>query len=1203
MDKSKREIDFMKKIGLLLLLLLATVFSLVSCKDGGRPKYKRALLEGWEEYSLIFASDIGESVTDNFVNLTLKFRDNYGMMLRPTSDFLLPDEEIDDSAFEILVGNTNRKESKEIYATLKSNDYFIGMVNNRLLIIGGSDKATSEAVMHFTEHLICDDGVYYPEMGYTYRYNYKVDSLAIDGVDISNFVIVNGDGLNNSDKLMVSELQSVISDTCGVAVPIVSYLEDETENEILIGDTKREATADKPDAGTYSLTVGDGKLAIYGNGDYSVASAIRELIDKTFSKIPKGKRYDISFEAVYGEPFSAPTLVSSNLSSGYQDLTDMYDYDVKSVDSVLDRFFITREELPDEVTVLDRITPDMYPASADKIQIYVSAKRGNDNNDGSQKAPLKTIQRALSKVNGTKGGIIWVEGGSYSAADPIIINTAHSGTMVSPLFIIGYGDEPVTVTGGKEISGDKFVPVDPENDEVASRLKKDVVDRVVCVNLYDLGWRSDFIMPVTPSSSGLLTVNDELYTLARFPNAYNDDGTVLDSIDLLYIKHVYDIGSVSSEGSSNYYAWKERVEKPNSGLTMSSQLGFEIQIVDEKNPQVDAGDNYMRDEIISWVNTGEILLTGSVYAGWDYGSYTIDNYCVHDGNKLGILKSDGFYSLKTKQPSKYGAGVSTNSAAKRNTYYLSNAIEALDAPGEWFIDRMSGNLYIYPTSENFASQTVKYLGKSTGSAAIMVERAEYVVIDGLDIAGSGTRGYRVADSTNIIVQNAEISNTKGEGLLFVATYDSAVLYCDFSQINGTMAQNAYYYYDRQMKPSNVFFQNNYFHDPVPQSQHGLTLRDGYRTVVSHNEFDNVCMSISGFEHVIEYNEFRGGSRDVTDGGMIYTTSSGKGGTHVRYNLFHMFNASQRAIYNDGKSNGNYAYGNIINTKGALLGSGLQPWYSSSGHGNVCYENIMILRDREEYALTAGRDPKTYNGITDCILESDLFFYYYGPNNGKNSQAAAWLHTGENRGQVEIDAYRTHHDEDFMKTRYPDHMNYLYTIEFILAAYDTKEYNPTYDIRQLTTKKFTYIVDDGLKIYVPPYKYLDNAGKVKTMPEKVIEARNGNGWTLTFDEISAVERLWRQGAMTVIANNLIIGGSDDISMVIRNNTADNDGYYDGSSYIDNNYTQESTENIMPNLHNYDYTISEEGWEYLESEMGLWFTLPLQDIDYTRMGCLE
>jgi hypothetical protein len=92
-------------------------------------------------------------------------------------------------------------------------------------------------------------------------------------------------------------------------------------------------------------------------------------------------------------------------------------------------------------------------------------------------------------------------------------------------------------------------------------------------------------------------------------------------------------------------------------------------------------------------------------------------------------------------------------------------------------------------------------------------------------------------------------------------------------------------------------------------------------------------------------------------------------------------------------------------------------------------------------------------------------------------------------------------------------------------------------------------------------------------------------------------------MTVIANNLILGGSDDMSKVIRNNTADNSGYYDGSSYIENNYTQESVEDIMPGIYDYDYTISEEGWEYLESVMGPGFTLPLQDIDYNRAGCLE
>lgn len=1192
------------KLLALLLVLVMLVVALVSCKGNDtKPKYKKSLLEGWDQYSLVYSSTAGSSVTDKFMNLTMQLKEKYGTMLSPSSDFLMPGEEAPTDTFEILIGNTNRQESQDVFATLKSNDYFIGVVNNRLLIIGGSDRATAEALVHFTDYLLADDGIYYPEEGYTYKYDYKVDTLTIDGVDISEFVIVRGNGMNNDDRLMVNYLQDVISNVCGVNVPIVIPSTEEIEHEILIGDTGREATSVELDKDTYAMSTEGGKLVMYGNGEYSSSFTIKKLIEDVLSNIKKGKSYDIKLDAIFGEPFSPPTLVSSNLPSGYQDLTDMYDYDLKSVDSVLDRFFITRDELPEEVTVLERVTPDQYPTSKERVQVYVSANNGSDDNDGSKNAPYKTIHQALSKVNGAKGGIIWVEGGNYSAADPITISNAHSGTMVSPLFIIGYGDTPVTVSGGKEIAGADFVPVDPEYDAVAARLKEEVLDKVVCINLYDLGWQPEYIIPVTPTSKGLLTVDGEGYTLARFPNAYYEDGSVLDSIDLLYIKHVYDTGSVADVGSGNYYKWKERVEKPGSGLSLSSVIGFEIQIVDERNPQVDPGDDYMRDEIINWVNTGEILLTGTVYSGWDHGSYTIDNYCVHDGNKLGTLKPDGFYSLKSKQPCQYGAGVSTNSAAKRNTYYLSNAIEALDAPGEWFIDRISGNLYLYPTSDSFAEQTVTYYGKSTGSAAIKVDGAEYVVIDGLDVEGSSARGYHVANSRNVVIQNADISNTKGEGVLLTATYDSAVLYCDFSNINGTMLQNAYYYYDRQMKPSNVFIQNNYFHDPVPQSQYGIVLRDGYRTVVSHNELDNVCMSISGFEHIIEYNEFRGGSKDVTDGGMIYTTSSGKGGSHVRYNLFHMFNVSQRAVYNDGKSNGNYAYGNIVNTRGALLGSGLQPWYSSSGHGNVCYENIMIIRDKEEYALAAGRDPETFTGVTDCILESDLFFYYYGPNNGNNSQAAAWLHTGENRGQQDIDAYRKNHDETFMKTRYPDHMNYLYTVEFILAAYDTKEYNPTYAPTQLTTKKFTYMVDDGLKIYVPPFQYLDNSGRVKTMPEKIIEARNGSGWTLTFDEISAVERLWRQGAMTVIAKNLIIGGDDDLSMVIRNNTADNAGYYDGSSYIEDNYTQASVEDIMPNLADYDYTISEEGWEYLESVMGPSFTLPLQDIDYTRMGCLE
>ncbi len=892
-----------------------------------------------------------------------------------------------------------------------------------------------------------------------------------------------------------------------------------------------------------------------------------------------------------GDDMNYSTLVPTNLPKSLPDMTGRYDYEVKNVDSVMDRFMIARSELPTEVTVLEKISLDDYPKSK-KNEIYVSDKNGDDNNSGTQKAPLKTIQAALDKMSGKGGGVIFVEGGVYSAADPIVITSSHSGSEKSPLFIIGYGEEEVTVTGGKNIDASSFKNVD-ENDPVAKRLKDSVKDKVLYTNLYELGFTKDDILDVTKSGHGTILVSGDMYDLARFPNAYYEDGTDIDSKDLLYINHVYDTGSVTHPDSEAYLEWQERVNAEGSGLTKDSVVGWEIQIVDEKNPEADRGDNWMRDEVLSWVNTGEIYFSGCIYSGWAFGNYRIDEKCTHDGNLLGTLKDDGFYSLKSAEAASYGANASTNSAAGRNSYYLYNAIEALDTAGEWFIDKATGNLYLYPKSDDMTTDLITYIGKAS-DGAIYLDGAEFVVLDNITVNGSGSTGILAEKCENIVLQNLVIKNTRGYGAYMLECRESAIIYSDFSRCHKHMLEVVYR--DKVLKPSNFFVQNCYFHNPTAMNQYGAIARGGCRTVISHNNFDDTCLFLNGFEHIAEYNEFRGGSKDVSDGGMIYTVSYGNLGFHIRYNLFHLFNASQRAIYNDGKAGGNYSYGNIINMREAKLGNHLQPWYTSSGHGNVCYENIIICRSEEEYRAAGG----SYNGLTDYILESDLFYYYYGNGDERNSHAASWLVVGDERGRKEIELLTTAYDKEEMKKLYPDHIDYLDTIKMILSAYNLGDYNPTYDVRKLTDKTFTYKAENGVKIYVPTFKYYDENNAEQMMPDRIAIAENGEGITLSYDEISAVERMWRQGAMTVIANNLILGASDDFGDVIRNNTTDNLGYLDGTSYIGNNYTTKELESIMPDVYYFDYTVSEDGWAYLEEKMGDWFTEPLKALDYNRIG---
>ncbi|MFQ9149733.1 MAG: hypothetical protein ACLR5G_16395 [Eubacteriales bacterium] len=61
-------------------------------------------------------------------------------------------------------------------------------------------------------------------------------------------------------------------------------------------------------------------------------------------------------------------------------------------------------ELPDEVTVLEKIKIEDYPISL-RNQVFVSPD-GDDSADGSIDSPLATLDAALKKISGRNGAVI-----------------------------------------------------------------------------------------------------------------------------------------------------------------------------------------------------------------------------------------------------------------------------------------------------------------------------------------------------------------------------------------------------------------------------------------------------------------------------------------------------------------------------------------------------------------------------------------------------------------------------------------------------------------------------------------------------------------------------------------------------------------------------------------------------------------------------
>ena len=1202
----------MKKTRLLAILFaLVMVLALVSCggpknpieTEPPRPTYARELFANWQEYTIVYEDGATEVVSNAFVQFNLKLSEKYNTTIRANSDFLIPGQTVPEGTLEILVGLTNRPESIQTYENLKANDYFIGMINNRMVIVGGSDKATAAALEHFMNYLMEADGLYYPTDGYTYEADYVVDKLTVGGIDVSEFVLVYGSEMSEGDRNLVSYLCETVANVCGVKLETALSSEEEQTYEILVGDTGRALTSKELADETYAIEQTDTKLALYANGDNSDSFVLKYLIVDILSAIPEGESYDIKLENVFGEPLVWPALISSNLPETFSDLRGKYDYDVLSAETTLDRFFETMDELPDEVTVLDPILLENYPLSLAKKQVYVSGANGDDSNPGTKAAPYKTIAKGLSAMKGQGGGVLWIEGGDYALTETVLINDVHGGTAITPLFIKSYGEEDVTLTSNVIVKSEGFKLVDTATDSVAARLPDKAKDKVYYVNLYDLGWKeSDIVDISTDLGPARVYVDGEELTLAQYPNAYYEDGkTQINPKDLLYFKYVYETGSVTLNTSELYEPWVARVNAdPN--LTLKSIIPWEIRVLNERDGFADKGDGAMGDEILSWVNTGDIWYYGNIHSGYEHGYYTIDPNCVHGEGLLGTAKEDGYYSLKSVQPNRRGCMASTNSQAGRNTFFLFNAIEALDAPGEWFIDKETGNFYIYPKTDDITEQLVMYSG-SNSFDLVKLDGAANVVLDGIGADGSSETAITVNECDSIVIQYATIRNTTGTSVLFNNSRNSALIYSDLSRsydmLVGTSNNQAIY----DLVPMNIFIQNNIFSDTPPSVSEAIVM-GGCRAIVSHNYFiDCVLKGTNAVECIIEYNRFEGGNRFITDGGMAYLGGANIRGNHIRNNLFHMFNATHCAVYFDTMGSGNYAYYNTISTLGGKSDFH-KAWYSSTGHGNVCFGNIIVLRNSAQIAAVEGGDiVDEDSGVVvkgDEVNQAQNFYYYYGKTHKDNSGAASmWTSIKEQ----EVNARLVNSDQEAWNARYPEYMNFVQGTKAILEAYEDDAYKVYYKPQALSEKTLVFKTADDTVIWVPPYEYLDENNIKKTKEAQTLKAENGE-IVLTFDDIAAMERLRRQAAFSVIKNNIILGGSTIKSNVITNTGGDKyKGLLKDVTMEEDNYLEFYYDKILADADNYDYTISDETWAMLESKMGAEFVSILKNIDYEETGLTD
>ncbi len=151
--------------------------------------------------------------------------------------------------YEIIIGKTNRDETKQFLSELKYNDYGFAQIGDKIVIAGHSDEATMNAINEFFSSVINrkdkTEGVFYSsEYDFLKKLDYDVDTFYLDNTAIGNYRLVYPANNNRTEKIAAQMIASAVAEVSGIVLDVVSDNEEAVANEILVGATNRNTEAE-----------------------------------------------------------------------------------------------------------------------------------------------------------------------------------------------------------------------------------------------------------------------------------------------------------------------------------------------------------------------------------------------------------------------------------------------------------------------------------------------------------------------------------------------------------------------------------------------------------------------------------------------------------------------------------------------------------------------------------------------------------------------------------------------------------------------------------------------------------------------------------------------------------------------------------------------------------------------------------------------
>lgn len=373
--------------------------------------------------------------------------------------------------------------------------------------------------------------------------------------------------------------------------------------------------------------------------------------------------------------------------------------------------------------------------------IYV-ATNGNDSNDGTEASPLATMKGARDKIRQIKkttglpadGITVAFREGTYQWTETLDFTEEDSGTANGKIVYRSYPGEKAVMEAGIRIPGSDFQKV--TNEEILQNWSSAKVKE----NIRQIDIKSYM------AKHGYTDISD------YYPLVYDRYGFTGDY-------------QAQSDEVKNEYGARTRMRRPIYSFDGEQALWL------ARYPNKEGGWYEKENPQTKFLTVGQIVKDGrtedvssfkynerriSKYAGKDdvymYGCLWAIFY--HDDVKVKINADD--QTIETALPMYYG-GIKSD-----KSYFLYNILEELDMPGEYYVDKNTGMMYVYPNGD--ISEKTLNVALLDEEWMIDMEYASNITFSGLTFENSQGGGIMVYGGDSVRVEYCTVQNMGTVGI-------------------------------------------------------------------------------------------------------------------------------------------------------------------------------------------------------------------------------------------------------------------------------------------------------------------------------------------------------------------------------------------------------------------------------------------------------